>query len=584
MFLKRCMQTLAIVGWAALALWPISNAHAAEEFLRPDQAFTFSAKMADANTIEIRYTIADGYYLYRERFHFKALGAQLGTPVIPGGKIKFDDTFQKNVEIYRHAVVIQVPVQTQDAFTLKATSQGCADQGLCYAPIESEIQLSPAGAAPAATQTPTSASSLARLLDDADMPSIATALASGKLLLILPLFFLLGLGLSFTPCMLPMMPILSSMIVGEDMLARRWRGLALSAAYSGGMALVYTGFGIAAGLIGESLAASLQQPWILSTFALLLVALALSMFGLYHLQIPASLQLQLAKASQRQIAGKIVGVFIMGAISALIVGPCVAPPLAGTLIYLSQTRDVIVAGSALFIMACGMSVPLLLIGISAGSLLPRAGLWMKTVNRFFGVLLLAVALWMITPIIPDWVQSAGWGALALGYGAHLLSSHQSGWLARGIGGVFSIGASVLLLSTVTPLGNVFDYGNSAPTQPLPFTRVKSIAELDAALERASGKIALLDFYADWCVSCKEMEKLTFPDPRVQARLADMLLLQIDVTANNLDDKAMLKRFHLFGPPGIIFFDKTGQEIAQARVIGYQNSEKFLQSLNRLSNR
>lgn len=571
-------------------------AHAADDFLDPEAAFRFSARMADAKTAEVTYTIADGYYMYRERFAFDAVGAKLGTPVIPPGNVKFDETFQKNVETYHKTVTIRLPVEANGAFTLKVTGQGCADKGLCYPPMVSEAKLSPNGggllAAIASGSNPVNAMSdvpAARqpaapgFSDpaDSDMGRIERSLRSGRLLAILPLFLLLGLGLAFTPCVLPMVPILSSIIVGEGARVSRGRGFVLSAAYSIGMALVYTGLGIAAGLVGEGLSASLQNPWALSAFALLMTVLSLSMFGVYQLQVPAAIQTKLMKASDRQSAGKLLGVFVMGAISALIVGPCVAAPLAGALLYISQTRDVLIGGSALFALAVGMSVPLLLVGISAGTLLPRAGAWMEAVKRFFGVLMLGLALWIVTPITPAWLPMAGWAALGLVYGGYLLWKPQWGTLSKVAGLAFAVFGLIQLAGVVTGARDVLAplsqlAGGTA--KQVPFTRIKSVAELDAAIAHAGGKTVMLDFYADWCVSCKEMEKLTFGDPRIRAQFADMLLLQADVTANNDNDKALLKRFKLFGPPGIIFFDRQGREIRGGRVVGYQDADRFLHSL------
>lgn len=599
--LERVVAVL-LVALTMLSLSPIG--HAADEYLEPEAAFKFSARMNDAGMVEVKYTIADGYYMYRERFDFKAAGAQLGTPDIPPGEIKFDDTFKKDVETYRKSVTIKLPVQTNGAFTLTAISQGCADKGLCYAPMESQAKLVPKGSGllaaaqgmlndNAAADTPgiqTSVSS--KRLDgpavadaDTDMGRIEASLKSGKLLAILPLFLLLGLGLSFTPCVLPMVPILSSIIVGDGARASRSHGFVLAAAYSLGMAIVYTALGVAAGLIGEGLAAALQNPWILTAFALLMVALSLSMFGVYQLQMPAFIQAKLMHASEKQTAGKLVGVFGMGALSALIVGPCVAAPLAGALVYISQTRDVVIGGSALFAMAVGMSVPLLLVGVSAGTLLPRAGAWMVAINRFFGVLLLGLALWMVSPIIPTSAQMAGWAALGIGYGAYLLWVKKWGWFAKSAGLIFAILGLVQLAGVATggrdvlaPLAH-FGGGSVEKTE---FIRVKTTAELDTFLSQAKGKTVMLDFYADWCVSCIEMERFTFSDSRVRAQFADMILLQADVTANDAEDKAMLKRFNLFGPPGIIFFDGQGKEIEGGQVIGYQNSERFLQSLARVT--
>lgn len=591
-------------------MFALCLAHAEEDdYLAPEVAFKFSARMADAKTAEVTYAIADGYYMYRERFHFKAEGATLGEPQIPAGTVKFDQTFNKNVETYHHSVTIRLPVEANGSFTLISTGQGCADKGLCYPPMDSSISLSTAGgssaggllsatgiakggsaidtpvaggnASAAAVQAPRSV--IPSTPADTESGRIESSLKGGKLLVIMPLFLLLGLGLAFTPCVLPMVPILSSIIVGEGTKVSRGRGFLLSVTYALGMALVYTALGVAAGLAGEGLAATLQNPWVLSAFALLMVLMSLSMFGFYELQLPAAFQTRLTQASGQQSAGKLIGVFVMGAISALIVGPCVAAPLAGALVYISQTRDVVVGGSALFAMAAGMSVPLVLVGISAGSLLPRAGAWMESVKRFFGMLMLAVALWMVAPVIPALAQILGWAALGIGYGAYLLWGKSSAWFAKAFGVVFMVCGVVQLVSGISGgrdvLAPLAHLGGAQQISHTQFVRVKSVAELDAALAQTNGKPALLDFYADWCVSCKEMEKLTFTDPRVQARFGEMILLQIDVTANNADDKAMLKRFNLFGPPGIILFDGQGQEVPRGRVIGYQNADKFLQSLS-----
>jgi thiol:disulfide interchange protein DsbD len=621
----------------------LAPAHADEDFLPPEQAFKLSARMLDPHTAEVSYAIADGYYMYRERFKFSAAGAKLGEPQIPPGKVKFDETFNKDVETYHHGVAIRIPVQGDGPFTLNVTGQGCADKGLCYPPQDASVRLvagngggagqpqpqmsvppgqsggSGLGATPAAEGAPgftlpgqqpapaatsaqpaaasaasaapasnaAAASSASLTSPPSELSGIAALLQGGRLLAIVPAFILLGLGLAFTPCVLPMVPILSSIIVGEGRQTGRARGFVLSLSYSLGMAIVYTLLGVAAGLLGEGLAAALQNPWVLGAFALLIAAMALSMFGVYQLQVPAALQTRLADASGRQASGKLAGVFVMGAISALIVGPCVAAPLAGALVYISQTRDVLVGGTALFAMAVGMSVPLLLVGVSAGSLLPRAGMWMEAVKRFFGVLMLAMALWMAAPVLPGLLQMLLWAALLLGYGFYLLrtTGKPRHWAAMALGtGAAVLGATQLVglaSGARDPLAPLARFTGAAQSQALAFTRIKTVAQLDAALAAANGKTAMLDFYADWCVSCKEMEKLTFVDPAVKARLANTLLLQVDVTANDADDRALLKRFGLFGPPGIILFDRAGRELADGRVIGYQDSQKFLASLGRL---
>ncbi|NHZ99868.1 protein-disulfide reductase DsbD [Massilia sp. CCM 8734] len=589
----------------ALSFLFAAPARAEDDYLAPEVAFKFSARMVDPQTIAVTYDIADGYYMYRERFKFTVANATLGAPVIPAGKVKFDETFQKDVETYRKKVTITIPVESSGMFTLTASSQGCADAGLCYAPQEAVARLVGSGgsspvpgmkpgiAIPGATPAMQDIGNPAVLEQAASAPATSTPapgdsaalLGGGKLWLIIPAFIVFGLGLSFTPCVLPMVPILASIIVGEGANTTRARGFILALAYSLGMALVYTALGVAAGLMGEGLAAELQKPWILIGVGIMIVGLSLSMFGVYELQVPTFLQSRLASASDRQSAGKLAGVFVMGAISALIVGPCVAAPLAGALTFIFQTRDGVIGGVALFSLAVGMSIPLLLVGLSAGSLLPRTGGWMNKVKKFFGVTMLGMALWLTSPVLPPLLHMLLWSALLLGYGVYLLRDTRH-WGAMALGAAFAILGAVQLVGLATggrdPLAPLAHLGVGGQQHGLAFTRIKTVAQLDAALAQNAGKTAMLDFYADWCVSCKEMEKLTFVDARVKQQLAGTLLLQVDVTANDADDKAMLKRFGLFGPPGIILFDKGGQEIAASRVIGYQNADKFTASLRKLN--
>ena len=615
-FPARHWLAACLTLFAFFTLFAAAPGRAAEEFLDPAVAFRFEARMADPQTAEVTFTIAPAYYMYRERFAFKSSNpaVRLGTPAIPPGTVKYDQTFEKDVETYKGALTIRIPVEGDGAFTLTATSQGCADAGLCYPPQDHTASLSagkggaaapalPIGAAasqggmstplsstpmadsaPATPATQAAQAAPAAAPAQSDLSNIAGILGGGSLLAIVPAFILLGLGLAFTPCVLPMVPILSSIIVGEGKNVSRARGFLLSVTYSLGMAIVYTLLGVAAGLAGEGLAAALQNPWVLGTFALLIVAMSLSMFGFYQLQLPSALQTSLSNVSNRQQSGKLAGVFAMGAISALIVGPCVAAPLAGALVYISQTRDVFLGGAALFSMAVGMSIPLLLVGVSAGSLLPRVGAWMESVKRLFGVLMLAMAIWLVSPVIPPVAQMLLWAALLLGYGFYLLR-HTRHWAAMAFGAAFALMGGMQLVGVASGGRDAFaplaHLSGTPQHHGLVFTRIKTVDQLDAALAANAGKTVMLDFYADWCVSCKEMEKFTFVDPKVQAKLANTALLQVDVTANDAADKAMLKRFGLFGPPGIILFDAQGKEIADSRVIGYQNAEKFSASLERL---
>jgi thiol:disulfide interchange protein DsbD len=624
---------LVLVAIALLAMAWLHEARAADDFLEPDKAFRFSARALDAKSVEVSYAIAPGYYLYREQFKFAANGATLGAPAIPAGKVKFDQTFQKNVETYRDNIRIVVPVEQAGAeFRLVVTSQGCADAGLCYPPQQAAaaiglVAFGGAGTArvepPAESSSPGTAISAAAPAAAQEVSGIEAVLRGGSFWPIVGAFFIAGLLLSLTPCVLPMLPIISSIIVGQGgygptpALAgaagstgggqpagvSRRRGFALAASYSLGMAVVYTAFGVAAGLAGEGLAAALQNPWVLGAFALGLVALSLSMFGVYELQMPSWIACRFTSAAQKLPAGRVAGVCAMGGVSALIVSPCVAAPLAGALLYLSQTRDVWLGGTALFSLAAGMSVPLLLVGASAGALLPRAGAWMVEVKAAFGVLLLAVALWTVQPILPGPLALALWGVLALGTAGLLVMraramappaatapsdgsppSHRLAWrqaiaaLLALVGILQVVGAASGATDPLQPLARFSSLSDVDASPGMPrFTLVHSTDELDAAVRNA-GRPVMLDFYADWCVSCKEMERFTFTDPAVQKKLAGALLLKADVTANNAQDRELLKRFRLFGPPGTVFFDASGQEVRAARLIGYQNSSRFLDTL------
>lgn len=596
----------------------------AQDFLAPEKAFAMQTRMVDGKTLAVRYDIASKYYMYQERFEFELRNAPFELPaiILPPGEVKYDPTFEKNMALYFGSVEFGVtlpawPQQLQPAvITLMVISQGCAEAGLCYPPMDSAVQLlwdneayrivqqqpivdidrplqqaaALASSLPVNGATQTS-SSWQGLLSGGDDRGIAGALASSALWQIVLLFFALGALLAFTPCVLPMIPILSVLIVGQGNQVSRLRGLSLAAAYVLGMSVIYTLLGVLAGISGAGLAAWLQTPWVLSIFALLLVLFGLAMFDVIRVEMPQSVQTKLSSTASEFKGGRLWAALIMGAVSALIVGPCVAAPLAGALLYISQSGDWVLGGTALFAMAWGMGLPLLIVGASAGSLLPKAGPWMDGVKAFFGVLLFATAWWMLSPVLPDWVGVLGWIALAA-LSAVLLGAFErlpdgialGAAIRKALGLLLALAAVIWLVglasggrSLLQPLQHLIVTGNtvqSANSVGKPtFELVASVAELDQRLA-TSTKPVMLDFYADWCVSCKEMELFTFSDPSVAQKMSQMLLLKADVTANNANDRALLKRFSLFGPPGIIFFEAGGREIQSIRVVGFQDAKQF----------
>ncbi len=593
----------------ALVLLLSCAAGAAEpELLEPEKAFRFSARLIDDRQLEVRYAIAPGYYMYREKFKFVAEPASVTVDAtqLPPGKIRKDEFFGE-VQTYRGEVRFVLPLAIAGAavprFTLKAGSQGCADVGVCYPPQEQKAELRfvafssatpDAGAAPflqAAPGAGASATAAAGGQPKAEDTLIAELFAGGFWVLIAS-FFGFGLLLSLTPCVFPMIPILSGILVPHGANLTHLRGFALSLAYVLGMAITYAVAGVAAGLLGTMLSAALQNPWVLSGFALVFVALALSMFGFYELQLPSALQSRLAVTTNKLHGGHFAGVFGMGVLSAVIVGPCVAAPLAGALLYIGQSGNVVLGGAALFAMALGMGAPLLVVGASAGTLLPKAGPWMETVKRFFGVLLLGVAIYLVSPLLSVVIHMLAWATLLIIFAVYLhaidpLPQGAPGYrkLFKGIG-VMALLAGIALLigllaggrDVLQPLTGLRGAAAQA-SQATPFQRVGNLAQLEEAIRGAAGKPVMLDFYADWCVSCKEMEAFTFTDSKVRMRLEQMLLLKADVTANLDDHKALLKRFALFGPPGIVFFDRQGNEATGMRVIGFQPAEKFAAKLD-----
>ncbi|HEY6093913.1 MAG TPA: protein-disulfide reductase DsbD [Gallionellaceae bacterium] len=594
---------------------PSFGAKKQANFLPPDQAFELSVTVRDAHTLLASFRVTPGYYLYRDKvsFSIKGSAAKIAKTSLPEGEIKQDPNFGE-MHVFHQSFQAEIdlaPEKGVQQLTLLASYQGCAENGICYPPIDKEIRVqlasgrapgaspktapvaspAPAASAPAAASAPV-AGSAARPATESSQ--IAALLKQGNFWLVISAFFGFGLLLALTPCVFPMVPILSGIIVGRGHHMTKTHAFILSLAYVLGMALTYAAAGVAAGLSGTLLSNALQTPAVLGSFAAVFVLLSLSMFGFYELQLPSALQSKLSSSSNRLHGGHISGVFVMGALSAIIVSPCVAAPLAAALLYIGQTRDAWLGGSALFALALGMGVPLLVIGTSAGALLPKAGAWMESVKRFFGVLLLALAIWIVAPLLPVSVQMLLWAILLVVSAVYMhaldeLPHNASGWrklwkglgiLALLLGSAYLVGALSGARDTLRPLSGLGGGARAdAASEHLLFERVRSLDELKQRIAQARGKTVMLDFYADWCVSCKEMERFAFADTRVRAKLRNTLLLQADVTANSEDDKALLQHFSLYGPPAILLFDKRGNEIGDYRVTGYQDADQFLQTLH-----
>ncbi|HSC06296.1 MAG TPA: protein-disulfide reductase DsbD [Steroidobacteraceae bacterium] len=568
---------------------PLLTGGAEDEFLPPDEAFRFSGEVIGPNTLQLTWQIAPDYYLYKAKIKVASdsTQVQLGAPDLPKGEEKTDEYFGTQ-EVYHNLLDVSVPFSragpSAGAFTARVTYQGCAEAGLCYPPITKALDL----VLPAADAANLPGGTPANAPPAAEQDRLAAVVRDGSILGLLGIFFLAGLALTFTPCVLPMVPILSGIIAGQGDKVTPGRAFTLSLTYVLAMALTYTIAGVLAGLFGQNLQAALQNPWVLGAFALVFVALAFSMFGYYELQMPSAIQGRLTALSNRQEGGTFIGVGVMGVLSALIVGPCVTAPLVAALIVIGQTGDPVRGGLALFALAIGMGVPLLLIGTSLGKLLPRAGGWMDTVKQLFGVLLLGVALWFARTLLPQVLVMLLWGALAIGL-ALLLGALEPA--ANGIakvrktvalpvlawGVAIIVGAAMGNRDALAPLAGFGAASNTAAAaDSLPWRPVQSVEDLDRELAAASsaGKAAMLDFSAEWCVSCKEMEKYTFSDGQVQAALGDVILLRADVTANNEHDQALFKRFGIFGPPTIAFFGPDGVERREFRVVGYVRADKF----------
>ncbi len=584
------------------------------DFLTADQAYKPSVEVVDGSRLKVHWDIADDTYLYEDKVSvtLQGDGVALGKYALPPAKIKHNsvkpDGSLGDVPVFVHSLDLDIPLLRSNTNATSATVtlkyQGCdGKQGICYPPKNKTfpVQLPPVGkpAASAAPPKPQLAAKSAAVtpapapvaVELSEQDQIASLLRNKSAWLVIISFFGLGLLLSLTPCVFPMIPILSGIIAGQGSNITARKAFVLSVVFVLAMAVTYTIAGVLAGLFGSNLQAAFQNPWILSAFAILFVALALSMFGFYELQLPASWQSKLSEISNRQQGGQLSGVAIMGLLSALIVGPCVAPPLAGALIFIGQTGDWLLGGLALFFMSLGMGAPLILIGTSAGKFLPKAGGWMEVVKAVFGVVMLGLAITMLERFLPEIYTMSLWGILltvsAIYMGAtQPLPAEASGWrkLWKGLGVVLLIYGALFLVGVATngkdnlqPLrGLALGNGGPAVEAPLSFKRIKSMGDLQRELAgaKAAGKPVMLDFYADWCIYCKQMEKNVFPDPKVRAALSRFVLLQADVTAQDETDNALMQGLNIPAPPAMLFWSRKGEEIHHLRIMGYKNAEDF----------
>jgi thiol:disulfide interchange protein DsbD len=566
--------------------------------LQPEQAFVFESIGLDAQTALVRFTAQPGYYLYRDKFEFRVGGAPglaIRSIELPPGVIKDDPEFGP-VPVYYGQVEIPVRLSRaagpEQEISLDADFQGCRDGDICYPPMSRSVSfLLPASvtatSAPAGAVSEPAPQGAAPRSEQDQLAGLLTSNPSRAIFA----FFIAGLLLAFTPCVFPMVPILSGIIIGQGESLTALRAFWLSLVYVLAMAVTYTVAGVLAGLFGQNLQAIFQNPWIISGFVLVFVLLALSMFGFYELQLPGRLQTKLTEASNRQRGGQLWGVAVMGFLSALIVGPCVAPPLMAALIVIGSSGDAVLGGAALFSLAMGMGAPLIVFGVSAGKLVPKAGAWMDAVKAVFGVGLLALAIWMLERILPAGMILFLWGALAISCGVYLGALRRTGpddsgwkklWQSLGIilmtlGVVEIIGAVAGGNNWLRPLDGVFS--GSARTESAahaPFAQIKSLQDLERSLVKAAAqdRVSILDFYADWCVECKRMEQNTFPDAGVSALLNRMDTLQADVTAYDEVDQELMKAFDIIGPPAILFFDADGEEMKAYRLVGYFEAEEF----------
>ena len=586
-------KAIGLVLLTCLSLFSIASD---EEFLPVEQAFVFTSQQSNGQ-LSLHWEIADHYYLYQSRISAKQDGQALDVQFVQTPIEKEDEYFGK-VQIYKHTLDVIVPLASASDVNIRF--QGCAEAGLCYPPVSKTLAVNDPSMANKAAQTHSASNTLAQTSTPEkssgnEISDITSLLKSGNLVWQLFIFFVLGLGLAFTPCVFPMIPILSSIIVGQGENLTTRRAFLMSLSYVLAMASTYAIAGVIVGYFGATANVQLylQSPWVLGSFALVFVLLSLSMFGLYTLALPRFIQDKLSNVQQNQQGGSLISVAIMGALSALVVSPCVSAPLAGTLVYISTTGDALLGGLALLALGLGMGLPLLIIGTGGGKFLPKAGMWMDGVKNVFGVALLAIAIWLLERVVPAPVTLMLWAVLLLGSGVFLGAFEQGskGWgrLFKTLGLIFSlygallmIGASAQQSNPLAPLAFLATHNNTNDndfTSQLSREKITHSTQFRPLLANSAqqGKITVLDFYADWCIACKIMDHEVFANAQVKQALADSLFVQLDMTDNTDDQLNFLKSFNLFGPPAVLFF-ANGQELTDLRIVGEPSAEEFLNIL------
>ena len=580
-----------------------SNSLGGQDFLPVDEALPFSSTTTETGVL-LRWDTAPDHYLYRGRIAIDPVSddVRVGEPEFSVPGVETEDPYFGTVNVFYEPVEARVeltlPEGTREA-TLKVTYQGCAEAGLCYPPQTRDVLYYAGRGDQPASSSSSSSSGTSAPGGNLDSASGLAGFLSEQTLAVIALVFLaLGLGLTFTPCVLPMVPIISTLVSSHNTRSTA-QALALAFSYVLGMALTYAAAGVITGLLGASfnLQAQLQSPWVLGTFAALFVAFALAMFNVFDLRLPHSIQNRLNEASQNLSGGRLASVFGIGALSALVVSPCVTAPLAGSLLYISTTQDAVVGGVALFSLGLGMGIPLILVAVGGRHLLPKTGSWMNVVKAFYGVMLLAVAIWLLERLVPTWLALTLWGLLAAITGVQLGAFDQAraGWQRtwKGAGLVlFAWGLALLAgalsgasdpLKPLAPfMASAGSVDGGATTTHARFERMEDPDAIRAHLAEASdqGHPVILDFYADWCITCKIMEREVFSKPAVITALEPYTLLQIDLTDNTPAQQTLLNDLGLFGPPAILFYNDDGQEVRDLRVLGEMDQTQFMEHLGR----